>query len=119
MGDAEAFVPPGALGRLSVFIQQSRQAVENSDQFAREHAARLLPKVRHFALKRALPDAIERLGKNHLSVARSGKANGRSFFAIVHVFPPGLVVYAIWHTGDRKDPDWDDGVAAARSIAPR
>jgi hypothetical protein len=117
-GAAEGFVPPGALGRLSIFTQQARDKVVISDEFALEHASRLLPKARRFALSRAPSDVVERLAADHLAVGRTGKADGRHYFAIVHVFPPGLIVYAKWHTPERNDPDWADGVAAARSIAP-
>jgi hypothetical protein len=114
----EAFVPPSGLGRLSIHTQRARQAVEISEAFARQQATRLLPDAGLLGRWRSPPDDVEELGVNHLAVVRTGRNRGRQHYSVVHVFPPGLIVYARWHTSERDDPDWDDGVAAARSIAP-
>lgn len=116
-GAAEGFVPPSFVGRLSVFTQATREPVEISDEFVRESGARLLPTPdRGIFDGPAPPDEVETLGPDHLIITRSGRSNDRQFYAVIHVFPPGLIVMAEWHTRYRDDPDWLDGVAAARSI---
>jgi hypothetical protein len=48
----------------------------------------------------------------------AGRWGGRHTYSVVHVFPPGVIVSVAWHSQDRNDPDWPDGVAAARSLVP-
>jgi hypothetical protein len=111
-----AWVPPDAVGRLSVLTVQARQSVEVDEQFAREHGRKMAAALR---LPQPGPSsAVERLAPGHYAVTLSGKSRGRYTIATVHVFQPGMIVCAAWHSGSKTDPNRADGVAATRSVTP-
>ena len=111
-----AFVPPSGLGRLSVFTVRAKEPVEIDEDFVRAQAQSFAE-----ALGLAGPDAsapVVRRGNDHYAMELEGEGRGRATFAVVHVMGPALIACAAWHTQDRRDPDWDQGVAAARGLRP-
>jgi hypothetical protein len=115
-GAGQGWVPTTGLGRLSVLTIRSREAVQITPEFARQHAERL---ARALGLPQPGPDQpVESLSPGHLGMSVEGWSGGRQTYALIHVFDPGVIACASWHTAAWDDADSADGIAAARSLAP-